>query len=314
MQTEVTTPPANRIAIVVPAYNAVAHIAETLQSVLAQTHPVDEIVLVDDGSADDTAALAARLHPKIKVVRQANAGQCVARQKGLEATTAEYILFLDHDDLLSPDALKVLLAALLAQPAAALAYGRAEMWTPGTPESVIPDDLPPPPPGQDLWNVLLNGNFIRSPGCVLLRRSALVAAGGWETDMMPGNEDWELWWRLSEKHPFVSVPETVLRYRIHLANYSKNPFKMYRSLFDMFGKHQARWTHDPHRRRRVVAQEWNCCECILRDRKREFIAALRQGRLGTAWKQVSLAVRFGPVPFWHRLRMFGLSRVEISRS
>src|SRR5689334_313192 len=98
--------PANlpTIGAVIPAFNGARHLDETIRSVLAQTVPVTELVVVDDGSTDDSAAVAA-VFPNVRVIRQANAGQAAAFNRGVADLTSEFVAFLDQDDLWTPDRL-----------------------------------------------------------------------------------------------------------------------------------------------------------------------------------------------------------------
>ena len=102
------------ISVIIPCYNAAAYLEECLQSVLAQTMASFEIIIVDDGSKDDTLAIAqraARLDARIRVLHQENAGVGAARNAGLDAAQGEYVTFVDGDDLLVPDAFEVMLQA-----------------------------------------------------------------------------------------------------------------------------------------------------------------------------------------------------------
>jgi glycosyltransferase involved in cell wall biosynthesis len=115
------------VSIVIPCFNAARWLPAALGSALAQTHRPLEIIAVDDGSTDDTPSIladhAAR-HPEILHVRtQPNRGQCVAANRGLADARGDYVKFFDADDLLSPDAVAIQVAALLAAPPGRLAYG-----------------------------------------------------------------------------------------------------------------------------------------------------------------------------------------------
>ncbi|MHC5139531.1 MAG: glycosyltransferase family 2 protein, partial [Planctomycetota bacterium] len=94
------------ISAVIPAYNAAKYIARSIDSVLAQTHPVDEIVIVDDGSTDNTAAIIKDYGDKVRYIHQPNAGVSAARNTGIEAATGNWIAFLDADDEWLPEKIK----------------------------------------------------------------------------------------------------------------------------------------------------------------------------------------------------------------
>jgi glycosyltransferase involved in cell wall biosynthesis len=112
------------ITAIMPVYNGAAHLADGLHSILAQITQVDEIIVVDDGSTDGSAALAAATAPGAKIIRQAQQGQGIARNTGAAAALGEYLAFLDHDDLWPPDRTTQMLAGLAAAPEAGLICGR----------------------------------------------------------------------------------------------------------------------------------------------------------------------------------------------
>jgi glycosyltransferase involved in cell wall biosynthesis len=298
-----------RIAVVIPAYNASAYIAATLGSVLSQSRPADEIVVVDDGSTDDTAGIAAGVSSKVRVVRQKNAGQGSARQHGVELTTAEWLLFLDADDLLCETALEKLSVALVKNSRAALAYCIVELWSP---DGTIPSrmDTLDRLEGKQVWHELLFGNCLRTPGCALIQRPALVAAGGWDADpRLKGNEDWDLWLRLAENRTFISVPEPLLKYRINNAGYSSGRRKMYRSMFALFSKHRSRWRNYASRRRAVAAGEWRNCKYVLIATWAETKSARVNGGMLAAVSLLAEVVRLGARPILMRMLRKGSRRL-----
>jgi glycosyltransferase involved in cell wall biosynthesis len=104
------------VSVVVPAHNGECYLAECLQSVIGQTHPPMEVIVVDDGSDDDTAAVAAGFGPPVRVVTQARGGPASARNRGLEEARGGFVAFIDQDDLWRSDKLALQLAAFDADP------------------------------------------------------------------------------------------------------------------------------------------------------------------------------------------------------
>ena len=104
----------DRISVIVPMYNARLYIEEAIDSILAQTQPADEIVVVDDGSTDGGAELLARYGSAVRVFRQDNAGSSAALNKGLAETSGDFVAFLDADDLWMPEKLQLQSATLMA--------------------------------------------------------------------------------------------------------------------------------------------------------------------------------------------------------
>jgi glycosyltransferase involved in cell wall biosynthesis len=113
-----------KISAIVPAYNGAAHIAEALHSIRAQTCPVAEVIVVDDGSTDDTAMIVQRVDPEATIVRQPRGGPSSAKNAGASRATGDWLAFLDHDDLWTPARNQALLDGLRLQPDAGFVYGR----------------------------------------------------------------------------------------------------------------------------------------------------------------------------------------------
>jgi glycosyltransferase involved in cell wall biosynthesis len=188
------------IAIIIPAYNVAPYVRDAMVSVLKQRHRDWSMVVVDDGSTDETASVAAQFcDPRICLVRQENAGVSVARNKGIAVSFGEACLFLDADDWLAPNALAALAETLDAFPDAHAAVGPCAR--------VAPDGsirLAPRPPQGDLLKRLLVRNLFANGGHFLIRRSAIEAAGGFRADLRYG-EDWEYWTRLASGGSFAAA-------------------------------------------------------------------------------------------------------------
>ena len=212
------------VDVIIPAYNAAPVIEAAIRSAQEQTSPPDRIIVVDDGSEDDTASVASALGPGVTVVRQPNAGPGSARGAGAALSSSGMLLFLDADDILRPEAIAKLRDALARHPKCAVAYCRAEPFSSSPGPRRRLDKLRDAE--GDVWFPLLRGNFIRTPGCVLMRREVLIEAGGWDASL-PACEDWALWLRLAELTPFVRVPQELLRYRVHAGTLSHDVREMY---------------------------------------------------------------------------------------
>ncbi len=199
--------PVPAVSVLTPAFDVARFIGAALDSVLAQTTRDWEMVVVDDGSQDGTAAVvSSRRDPRIRLIRQENAGVSAARNRAIAAARGEAILFLDADDWLAPDALARLSAALHAAPEAVGAYGAfafvAEDAGPGDPPSRRKTG---PFPGGDILGRLLVENLFANGGHLLLRLDAVKRAGPFLSHVRYG-EDWEYWIRLALQGPFAVVP------------------------------------------------------------------------------------------------------------
>lgn len=237
-----------KISIIIPVYNAANHLAETVESVLSQTITEWELILVDDGSTDDSVEMAesfVRRDPRIRLVQQANSGVVAARNRGIQEISphSEYVILLDHDDLWEPDTLQILQEALESQPNCVAAHGIIRMIDEGDSpfhgqfgeswgqerrgvvegrEMVWPFDRP------TTFSVFAFGNCIMTPGQVLIRRAALNAVGSFDPACRPA-DDWDMWLRLSRLGDFVFLNQPLLHYRLHGNNASNNRQMMERA-------------------------------------------------------------------------------------
>ncbi len=283
-----------KLSLIIPAYNRAAFLEQTLQSVLRQTRPPDEVLVVDDGSTDATRELVERFGHGVDYHFQNNAGLAAARCTGTGLTSGELLCFLDSDDLLLPRALEVLEAAASATPEAAVVYCRSQMIDA---HGAIIEQQWRPPGGDhsgEVWAQLVDENFIRSSGCALIRRSLLDEEGELWDSRFSANEDWDMWLRLAERAPFARVDEALFQYRVHGSNMSGDRFHMHTQTFRMLRKHLARNRRHPVRRaylqmalkraREVVAHE---CSHFAREAQRRG-----DGRLAT--RQLSRALRLRP--------------------
>ncbi|MBC8135451.1 MAG: glycosyltransferase [Fibrella sp.] len=234
-----------KISVIIPTYNRAELLRKTLDSVLSQTKPADEVIVVDDGSTDETRQAVARYRHPVMYHYQKNAHLGAARNTGQRLATGEALLFLDSDDLLTPHALERLTEALQARPDVALAYCACRFID----AEGNPSDAPFAHPffEGDVWERLVAGNFIRSAGSVLIRSSSLEKIGPWVTrEQLRSNEDWEMWLRLSETGPFVHLPEPLFLYRVH-ASMSSDETAMYHWAFTVLEMQIARHADHPNR-------------------------------------------------------------------
>jgi glycosyltransferase involved in cell wall biosynthesis len=203
-------------AVIIPTYNRADFLPETLASLLAQTRLPDEIIVVDDGSTDNTAELLARYTAPVIVIRQANQGRSAARNNGVRASTSDLIAFLDSDDTLVPDSIEKRAAFFAAHPSVDVLYTNVLMIDEksrvlGTYTQVQPGVRPS---GRIFAHFALD-NTMQLQG-FMLRRACLEAVGGFDVSMHV-LEDYDLWLRLSPHYEFAYLDEPLATYRIHAA-------------------------------------------------------------------------------------------------
>jgi glycosyltransferase involved in cell wall biosynthesis len=215
-----------RISVVIPGWNARRWIGATIESVLSQTLPAHELVVVDDGSTDGMAEHLRAAYPTVRVIQQANAGVSAARNRGIESAHGDWIAFLDADDIWLPHKLQQQVALLQSQPQAAMACSGWSVWhssTPTPPQALLAElqscaDDPPRWGGPSGW---IYGALLLSccvwTSTVVVRKDLLERTGGFDTGLKVG-EDLDLWLRASRHTPIVRVARPLALYRQHDAN------------------------------------------------------------------------------------------------
>jgi glycosyltransferase involved in cell wall biosynthesis len=219
-------------SVVIPAFNAQDTLAASMRSVLQQTERDLELVLIDDGSTDDTLAIARSFaDPRVTVATQPNAGLPAARNSGISRARAPIVAFLDSDDLLLPSYLQVVKETFAADPEADFVY--CDAWTfddrtrrvrRRTTAHYQHPPQPPPASATLMFRELLLRNFIIIP--VAVRRNVIVAAGLFD-EKMTSAEDWDMWLRLSAAgHRGTPAPGPLGLRREHGAQMSGDGLRM----------------------------------------------------------------------------------------
>lgn len=225
------------ISVVIPCYNQSRYLRLALSSVLAQTRPADEIIVVDDGSTDDTAQVAAEFKESVRYIWQANQGLAGARNTAIVQATGEYIAFLDSDDEWLPGFLESMLTLIAENPNAAVFYCCAQCID--SDGKLLPQLAGAKlVPSARLYQTLLEANFI-IPSTVLVRRDVLIANGCFDQLYrdINGCEDWDLWLRLARTYEFAGTLNCWVRYRIHSASMSVEVDKMLAAALAVIEKH-----------------------------------------------------------------------------
>lgn len=209
-----------QVSVVIPTYNRAAFIREALESVLAQTYQDFEILVIDDGSTDNTAEIVQSIgDARIRYVTQDHRGVPAAIDMGWRAAQGEYIARLDSDDRWLPEFLHEVVSRMDADPSVGAVYARAhamnssgQMLTQliGTQERF---------PGHTLKSVIY-GDFVTAMA-VLIRRSAIAAAGGYDVSLIT-NEDWDMWIKIAyQNYKIGYVPRVLAHYRFHEQNLTR---------------------------------------------------------------------------------------------
>ncbi|MGB9751120.1 MAG: hypothetical protein C0183_21925 [Roseiflexus castenholzii] len=202
-----------RVSVVITAYNAAEYLSAAIESVLAQSHPADDVVVVDDGSTDASAAVAqSYAHRGVRLIRQDNQGPGAARNRGIRETSGELVAFLDGDDLWLPNKLERQLVCLVAHPETVMVSCLRWRWDQTTGERHI--EYFGVPPGRILAHENVVRNVIGNPSMTLIRRSVFDAVGMFDTQLRWG-QDWDLFIRIASYGPVGFVEEPLMIYRWH---------------------------------------------------------------------------------------------------
>jgi glycosyltransferase involved in cell wall biosynthesis len=213
-----------RVSVVIPCYNGGRFLREAIESVLHQTYPAAEIVVVNDGSTDDTAAVA-RSYERVAYIEQRNQGVTAARNTGMRSSTGDLLVFLDADDRLQPHALATGVQSLEANPEWAFVSGDVSVIGEDGSPRYVPKQRPR---SGDPYIQLLRSNYIWTPGAVMYRRDILRAVNGYVT-WAGASADYELNVRIARRFPIGRHYQVVLDYRQHPASMSSDVRSMLKS-------------------------------------------------------------------------------------
>jgi glycosyltransferase involved in cell wall biosynthesis len=252
------TPGAATTSVVIALYNGAAFIAEAIESVRSQTRPVDEIIVVDDGSGDAGPDIVAAMDD-VTLLRQPNAGPSAARNAGLAQATGDYIAVLDADDLWPPGRQAVLAAVLDDEPDIGIVMGRQRLrvmpgatlpaWVPDHPDPPSADPTSADPTSADRASADRTGGdpealdptaLPRPTGSVLARRSVYEAVGDYAEDLRHGEDsDWFL--RARDRGVGVALlDDVILVRRLHGANLTNDTAGQRQAMFEVLARRMAR--------------------------------------------------------------------------
>jgi len=213
-----------KVSVIIPTYNRAHLVAESIQSVLDQTFTDFEIIVVDDGSTDNTKEVVdAFRDQRIRYTYQENQGVVVASNRGFELSRGEYIALFSSDDILTENALAKPVDVLDKHPEVAFSYGQVylmdrrghvfDLRKPRSGHSSIRHGI------EEITKYLIWGNHITA-ATIMIRRDCLLEVGLFNPAFSSGSEDCDLWIRLAKKYDVAYIAEPVLKYRVHSANIS----------------------------------------------------------------------------------------------
>jgi len=288
-----------RISVLIPTYNSAALVGDAVASALAQTTPAAEIIVVDDGSTDDTWRRLLLFGDRVRYVHQQNQGVAAARNRGLACATGDVVAFLDADDVWHPRKLELQSAILAARPALGLLGTRTFAWPVAAMPAVAIEpraDIAPVP----LRQLMVKNQFTTST--VLVRRAVLDRVGGFDT-ALHGPEDYDLWLRVAEQIDAANLLLPLTGYRSLPGSLSKQAHSMEAGMQAILHKLDGRhaWQGERWLRRRAYGFCELSCAFMYHAAGEESTAFGRLLR-SFAWHPLPFRREEVPIPF-ARLRL-----------
>lgn len=223
-----TGPRETLVSVIIPCYQQAEFLPDCIESVLGQTCPAQECIVVDDGSPDETAAVVAR-YGGVRCLRQANGGLAIARNTGFKASKGEYVIFLDADDRLRPDAIEAHLRCFADHPEAGFVVGAIDHIGPN---GALRESPRWPLLERNQYEELLKVNHVGNTIAVMFRREVIEELGGFEAACSPVS-DYQLLLRAARRFSSAHHAAVVADYRRHTGNMSDNGVLMLRATRDV---------------------------------------------------------------------------------
>ncbi|MEG4800498.1 amino acid adenylation domain-containing protein [Microcoleus sp. ARI1-B5] len=248
------------VSVVIPSHNSAQFLPEAIESILEQSYPAFEVIVVDDGSTDDTKEVCDR-YLKVTYVYQNNQGHATARNTGLRVSTGEYIIFLDSDDCLLPEAIEIGVKHLNARPEMGLVFGRYFFYSIQPDGSYKVEEKYENQPEVANYESLLAMRHRIQCGCIMFRRVALEAVaiesiGAFDPSVL-ATEDYNLCLRVARDFPIYFHGQVVSQYRYTGNNISsKSTYFLIHAIRD----HYQQWSY------------------VQKTGKEEYIVAYEQGK------------------------------------
>ncbi len=214
------------VTVIITAYNYGRYIGDAIRSALMQSHPLVEVLIVDDGSTDDTPEVVKSFGAAVRYIRQANSGVSQSRNTGVASAKYEWVVFLDADDALFPWMVETTLRAALRMievPAAVM--GRWIEWDKSTKTDIQPQsDSSSETRLVDVRELVLRNAMAPT---ALVRRSVILELGGYD-QWAGGAEDRDMWIRIASRHRILLIDTYLYKYRLHMTSLSHNPDRQHR--------------------------------------------------------------------------------------
>jgi glycosyltransferase involved in cell wall biosynthesis len=223
-----------QVSVIIPAYNAMSYIQETLDSVFGQTWRDYEVIIVDDGSEDHLQAWSQTLNDdRVRVIHQEHQGLAQARNTGIYHARGQYLAFLDADDLWVASKLEDQVHLIAQNAKVGLVYSWVEFINAqgnGTGRVLASHAR------GNIWEQLILEDFIGCGSNALVKRDCFEQCGFFDIALQSYVEDWDLWLRIAQKYEFDVIPKSQVLYRQHENSTSRNWEAMERSFLQVIAK------------------------------------------------------------------------------
>lgn len=301
------------VSVVIPCYNGARFLAEAIDSISTQTYKQIEIIVVDDGSTDNSSEIAAS-YPQVKCIRQENQGIAGARNRGLQESKGSYLIFHDHDDRLLPHAVETHLNYLNTYPDCGFVFGYS-LWLSGN-EVSKPYSYKPKPFGEtDYYLEILKGDIVRilaPPSVGMFRRIVFQSMGGFDLDFNPV-DDYEMYLRVARTFPVYCHNQAVVEYRRHGSNHSTNPARMYHATTNAL---DAQWKYivgNKEYEEAIISGKRYWQNIWARGLPRQILTQIRSGQWKAAGSNVGLLLHHPEVFIWWSKRLVTLLNQSLKK-
>jgi glycosyltransferase involved in cell wall biosynthesis len=279
------------ISVVIPCYNAAQFLGEAIESILAQTYTHYEIIVIDDGSTDQSADVAAK-YPEVRLVRQSNQGTAAARNTGILESAGSYLVFLDVDDKLLPLALKTGVDCLHQFPDCAFAFGLCRLISG---DGSSQEYSQKPRLEKSGYLSLLRGGRIWHPAAVLFRRSIFDEGMKFDTSL-PACSDYEFYLRVARTWPIHGHNQVISEYRQHNSNKSVNVLSMVDCLTRILSAQREHIAEKPDYEEACRQYKRDILETYYKKSIKYLLSyPMEGGPAGSVLQNASMLIRYTPV-------------------
>ncbi len=283
------------VSVIIPCYNGAAFLVEAIESVLSQSYSHYEIIVVDDGSIDNTREIAQRY--TVKYIYQKNQGVVAARNRGITEASGNYLVFLDQDDILLPNALEIGINSLHSHPECGFVAGLSQsINAEGSP--MMEQDEEQQQIKVANYQTLLMGQAFVPPSSLIFQKAAVESIKGFNSNWNRGTEDYDLYLRIARKFPIYCHNQIVVKYRRHDSNVSNNAARILEECLKVLDFHWSfiKGNQDLEKAYKTGKRHW--IKLFGPRLTSQLIAHLKTGQWNEAIRVMFFQLKIYPQGFW----------------